>query len=207
MNSLEYLNSISHPAQAASAPSVSLLDQKPVKIGLFALIGVAILAIILMLLGNNSTPSGPAELGNLEVLYSRLTDLSSKVSTYNKQIKSSSLRSAGGSLSAIITNTTSTLSSLLASDYGVEPEKIVPSAELSKEFEDSLATLEKARLNGLLDRAYANELEYAVSVILAVEDSALGKTENESLKSALESSTSSLKNIESDLKNYLKTNK
>ncbi len=204
MNSLEYLNSISRPAQATSAPS-ALLDQKPVKIGLFALLGIVILAIIFMFLSSNSTPSGPAELGNLEVLYSRLTDLSSKVSTYNKQVKSPSLRSTGSSLSIILTNSTSNLSSLLLSDYGLEPEKIAPSAELTSEFETSLASLEKARLNGLLDRTYANELEYAVSVLLAVESSALDKTENESLKSVLESSTSSLENIESDLSDYLKS--
>ena len=208
MNNLEYLNSISSPSSTAPAPPVSsLFDQKPVRIGIIALIVLALFALIFMLFSNNSSPSEPPELGNLKNLYSRLLNLNSELSTYSKQVKSASLRSTGGSLSAIITNSTFSLSSLLTSDYGLNPEEITPSAELASEFESSHSSLEAARLNGLLDRAYANELEYSVSVILAIEGSILEKSENESIKSTLKDSASSLEIIKSDLSNYLKNSK
>ena len=206
MNNLEYLNQISAapaPSSVAKPSLFSSLNKKVLLIIVGAL--VALGAVLGALSYFSSRSSEIPELSSLNSLYLRLNALSETIEAYNDKVKSPALRSSGRSLAVILENDKSSLSSLLASDYGEKVSSLKPDASLEKESKDLLASLEKARLNGLLDRTYANELEYAVSVLLAVESSALDKTENESLKSVLESSTSSLENIESDLSDYLKS--
>lgn len=202
MNNLEYLNQISAPAPSSVAkPSLfSSLNKKVLLIIVGAL--VALGAVLGALSYFSSRSSEIPELSSLNSLYLRLNALSETIEAYNDKVKSPALRSSGRSLAVILENDKSSLSSLLSSDYGEKVSSLKPDASLEKESKDLLASLEKARLNGLLDRTYASELAYEISVLLIYETSASEKSSSSSLKSFLASSSSSLTALKSDLEEF-----
>lgn len=205
MDNLEYLNQISSRAPAPAAPArTSLLDNKLLRIVLGALLGIGLLLIILLAASGSGKSSEPAELANLRELYLRTNNLTSVIGTYNKQIKNSSLRFAGSSLSVVLENSKNNFSSLLESDYGVKPSDLKPESfpALASAFSELSSSLETARLNGLLDRTYANEMAYEISVLLILENSILEKTSSETLVSALKNSSSSLETLSEDFSKY-----
>ncbi len=204
MDNLEYLNQISARANQSNTPKNggSLLDNKLL---VFGLIGAVVIAIILFILMATSSPSEPIELSNLKNLYLRIDNLSSVSEKYKPSVKNSSLRSSGGSLNIILANSQKTFDSILSTKYGVEVSKLATSSELSEEFTNLSSSLEKARLNGILDRIYANEITYQISRILILESSTHEKTKNEELKSAIESSYDSLEKLKDDFSKFSET--
>ncbi len=203
MNNLEYLNQISAapaPSSVAKPSLFSSLNKKVLLIIVGAL--VALGAVLGALSYFSSRSSEIPELSPLNSLYLRLNVLSEAIEAYNDKVKSPALRSSGRSLAVILENDKSSLSSLLASDYGEKVSSLKPDVSLEKESKDLLASLEKARLNGLLDRTYASELAYEISVLLIYETSASEKSSSSSLKSFLASSSSSLTALKSDLEEF-----
>ena len=202
MNSLEYLNQISTPVKSPVAkPSLlSGLNKKVILIAL-GIIAALIIAIIAVSYFSSRSTEIP-ELAPLNSLYLRIDNLSKTIDSYNDKIKSPALRSSGRSLAVILSNDKTELSSLLASDYGEKVSALKLDSALSKEIADYQASLEKARLNGLLDRTYASELAYQVSILLIYETSASEKTSNSKVKTFLSSSSESLETLKSDLEKF-----
>lgn len=202
MNNLEYLNQISTPINPKS-PDNSLLSKINKKLVLIILASLIVIGALLGALSYFSSRSSEIpELSPLNSLYLRFDALSKSIETYNDKIKSPALRSSGRSLAVILSNDKSSLSSLLASEYGEKVSSLKPDSALEQETEKYLAALEKARLNGLLDRNYASELAYEISVLLIYESSASEKTSNSKVKTFLESSSSSLEALKSDLEEF-----
>jgi len=202
MNSLEYLNQISVPLKS-SATAPSLLDKINKKVALIVLgvLGALIFGLVIFSILKSRSLEIP-ELAPLNSLYLRIDSLSKTIETYNPKVKSPSLRSTGQSLSIILAKNRSELSSLLASDYGEEAATLTADNSLLDEIKEYETSLEKARLNGILDRNYASELAYQISVLLIYETSAASKTSNSSVDSFVKSSTSSLETLKSDLEAF-----
>ena len=105
----------------------------------------------------------------LKQLYLRTTNMSTIMEDYNQYLKSSDLRSLGASLAGTLTNATNQLAGVV----GVEdPEAMAPDAETMEEetavLEELNTSLTNARLNGILDRAYANLVGLQVSLIMSM---------------------------------------
>ena len=199
MNDLEYLNQIS--AKANQSSKTGFFDKK-MKIVLGVLGGVILLAIILMSIGGNSSTPEATVSSELTRLYTRASELSKTITKYNSSISHSALRSNGAQLSTLLTEITTSTSSYLTNNLGTDPKKLTltesDAANISKLDDD----LKKARLNGLLDRTYAHEMDYQIDYLLIIEESIHKKNSDNYLNAFIESSSSSLTLLKESFHNY-----
>lgn len=199
MNDLEYLNQIS--AKANQSSKTGFFDKK-MKIVLGVLGGVILLAIILMSIGGNSSTPEATVSSELTRLYTRASELSKTITKYNSSISHSALRSNGAQLSTLLTEITTSTSSYLTNNLGTDPKKLTltesDAANISKLDDD----LKKARLNGLLDRTYAHEMDYQIDYLLIIEESIHKKNSDSYLNAFIESSSSSLTLLKESFHNY-----
>lgn len=195
MNDLEYLNQISAKVNQQQKPA-GLFDKK-MKIVFGVLAGVLILFIILLVAAGGSSKPEATATSELNRLYNRSTELLKTYNAYNGSVRSSSLRSTGTSLSTLLTELSSTTTSYLgdAKTDGVVGEDAQNFLELNN-------TLEKARLNGILDRNYAHEMHYQIRYLIIIEDSVREKTADANLKTYLTSSTESLSRLSETFGNF-----
>ena len=197
MNNIDYLNKISSENQHEKS-SDSLFSSKPLKFGLIA---VAVLALFILIFGALSNSTGK-EKSVFERLNLRLTNVNSSITTYNKSVKSSALRSSGVSLASILEATSLSLTPFYEK-YDLDAKK--PSEKISAgetALLDSLnLELENGKLNGILDRTYARE----ISLLLSLEVELYEKTKDEALKAALESSYTNLETIYPNFNDFSET--
>ncbi len=195
MNDLEYLNQISAGVNRQQKP-VGFFDKKmKIIFGVFA--GVLLLFIVLIAAnGSSQTPEVTAT-SELNRLYSRSNELIKTISDYNGSVRSSSLRSTGASLSTLLTEVSSTSASYLGDTKSDEL-----TADDAQNLTDLVASLENARLNGILDRHYASEMYYQIRYLLIIEDSVRNRTADANLKSYLDSSYTSLSHLGETFNNF-----
>ena len=203
MNDMAYLQQISVGTNPSPAPS-PLFSGKAFKLlGLFA--GIALFLILLLTLVSALTPKETSLDTELSRIYLRASSLNEMVTSYNSSVKSSSLRASGASLSVLLTELSTSSASSLDTLYGLKSDKLSLSAEDSALLDKSTTALESARLNGILDRAFASEMSYQISHLLILEDLALSKSSDPAVSSYLESSRSSLTTLQSSFSNFSET--
>ena len=120
------------------------------------------------------------------------------ISTYQKSVKSSVLRSSSASLYSVLSNTSRELSDYLTQTYssykaGSEKKELKNAAELQKNELDS--DLFEAKINGILDRIYAHKMAYEISLFMTEESSIYNSTGSDTLKGILETSYDSLEKL------------
>lgn len=199
MNDLEYLNQIS--AEANKSSKTGFLDKK-MKIVLGVLGGVILLAIILMSLGGGSSTPKATVSSELSRLYTRSSELNKTIANYNQSIGHSALRSYGTQLSTLLTEITTNTSSYLSKNLGIESKNLTITASDAANIETLKTDLEKARLNGILDRTYAHEMDYQIDYLLIIEESIRKKTSETYLSTFIESSINSLDLLKESFHNY-----
>lgn len=173
--SVDYLNQI-----APQAPPRQRFKPGP---KLFALVGAAlvVLIIIVSIVVNVVVNS---QRHPLEQLAARLTSTQKLTTDVKPNLKSSKLRSLNSNLELFLTNTNRDIATPLLS-AGVDTKKLSKSV-LEEESGASVAErLEDARLNGVLDRAYAREMSYRLSTLLTLMKQIYSSTGNKDLKSFL----------------------
>ena len=195
MNDLEYLNQISAGVNRQQKP-VGFFDKKmKIIFGVFA--AVLLLFIVLIAAnGSSQTPEVTAA-SELNRLYSRSNELIKTISDYNGSVRSSSLRSTGTSLSTLLTEVSSTSASYLGE---AKTDELTP--DDAQNLADLTASLESARLNGILDRHYASEMYFQIRYLLIIEDSVRSRTGDANLKSYLNSSYASLSHLGETFNNF-----
>lgn len=202
MDNFEYLNQISQSNRPVKRKS----STNP-KTGLIIKLSAAgvVLFFLLMAVG--------AMLGNLnskttsltKQLYSRTTSLNTVITTYNRDLKSSQLRAITASLSTILTNASNQLSGYLTAKSKdknalVLDEKTTASeTKLINELNESL---NNAKLNGVLDRYYDNQIGLQVSLLLAQTSQLLARTKDPDLILILTNLHTSLETIHQSIENY-----
>ena len=199
MNDLEYLNQIS--TKANQSAKTGLFDKK-MKIVLGILGGVILLVVVLMSVVGNSSNSESTVSSELSRLYTRATELNKTITNYNRSVSHSALRSNGAQLSTLLTEVIANSSTYLSKNLGIEPKKLTITGKDAANIKKLNSDLEKARLNGLLDRTYAHEMEYQIDYLLIIEESIQKKTSESYLKAFIESSTNSLNLLKESFHNY-----
>lgn len=212
MDNMAYLQQISSPTpQQAKSPIASLFSGRLIKI----LIGLAVLAILIIIIGSLIPQnSGNSERSQVEQIQLRSSNLIKTIGTYNKSLKSSSLRSTGQSLSSVLAETNRNLAALLKSDYSVSEEEKESASSLSKDTKTSEEnyinklnqTLENARLNANLDRTYARQMALETAILSSLESSLLAKTSNNNLKTILTTSLNNLSPLHNAFDNFTDNN-
>lgn len=202
MNNLEYLNEISKSNRPTS-PS----KKSPVNFGLIfkILLGATIITALLMalvvLVNNGATRATDLT----QQLYMRMTNVNKTISTYNGSLKSSQLRSINYSLSGTITGASAQLATYLSDTSESKSPLTPPSTIVTSEtkLNDNInATLDRAKLNGTLDRIYSAQIQMQVSLMMSITSEILARDKSPALAEILNSFYSNLHVISETLNNY-----
>ena len=207
MNNKEYLEQISSQTRPTKAPGALFglsLNAKTIKI----LIGLAIAALVIIIIGSILSASGPknTEQDYLSQIYLRTDNLTKSIEKYNKYVKSSELRSMGNSLSAVLTetnyNVTTYLREVLEVKSPGQPEKEKIVTDETAHAEELDKALEDGRLSGTMDRVYAREFAYEIGMLSALESEAIARTKNDTLKNELTTSSNNLGTLYDQFNNF-----
>lgn len=200
MNNLEYLNQISQetrPTKSKKSSSMSLIIKIAVG-GLAAFLFIMCLGIAL-----GSGKSTPTDLA--KQLYVRTTNLGTALTTYNKSLKSSQLRAIGTSLNGVLTGASASLANYLSADGEDKADLNPPEKLLATEtttIEELDTALNNAKLDGILDRVYANQIQLQVSLIITFISQLEQRTKDTELLDIISQYQSNLYVIEQSLQNY-----
>ncbi len=200
MNNLEYLNQISQETRPTSAKKSNPLSLV-IKIAVGGI--VAFLFIICVGIVLNAGKSSPTDL--TKQLYVRTANLNTTLTTYNKSLKSSQLRAIGTSLNGVLTGASASLSNYLLPEGGEKADLNPPEKLLATETttdEELNTALNNAKLNGILDRVYANQIQLQVSLLIAFISQLEPRTKDETLLDIISQYQSNLYVIEQSLENY-----
>lgn len=194
MDEKEYLKQISASVRPEKKPKTSFMSSIFFKVG----VGGLVIFIMIMILGGIIS-GGKADLQTRGInLKLHLDNTADVISTYQKSVKSSVLRSSSASLYSVLSNTSRELSDYLTQTYssykaGSEKKELKNAAELQKNELDS--DLFEAKINGILDRIYAHKMAYEISLFMTEESSIYNSTGSDTLKGILETSYDSLEKL------------
>ena len=132
-----------------------------------------------------------------------LLDSGGPMLSYQDDLRSAELRGYTTNLVNSLTTAQNKLASV-ASAVNVNPESfhqdvIDKEAAAMSEFSSEL---ESAKLNGRIDRAFAINAAYQITLLISLEEQARGKATNSAYASALDNSLSDLELIYNSFKNY-----
>lgn len=203
MDNFEYLNQISQ----SNRPAKRKLSTKGPKTSLIVKLSAAGIVLFFLLMAFGSM------LGNLngksnnltKQLYNRTTSLNTVLNTYNRSLKSSQLRAIGVSLSAILTNASNQLSGYLTVNSKDKNALVLDektAASETKLIDELNESLNNAKLNGVLDRYYDNQIGLQVSLLLAQTSQLLARTKDANLTAILTNLHTSLETIHQSIESY-----
>ncbi len=203
MNNLEYLNQISQSSRPVSTKKTTSSKFPVALIAKIVGIGLAIFMVILLIGGIiSNVNSRIPEL--TKQIYTRSINLDKTLKTYNKLLKSSRLRSIGSSLDAILTSSQNQLENYLESKYG--KQATTPKNSILEEETTMTEKLERnltnARLNGILDRMYKNQIEYQVSLLLSMCSELEARAKDDALLEIITQMDSNLTTIQESFETY-----
>ena len=203
MDGQEYLNQIAAANRPVKKTSNGIMSSKFFKFGLIAAGALVVIIIIGMILGGGK---GGEKNQSIE-LYLHINNTNEMIQKYQPNVKSSDLRSSSASLSGILTDVNKKIESYLTEKYNFKEkdvkEKVADEAESKKEELDD--ELFEAKINGTLDRVYAYNMAYEISIIMSEESKLLKSVKDETLKEALTSNYNSLENLYSKFNDFSET--
>ena len=172
-----------------------------------AIIGVVLFILIVIIgsfLGGSQT-GGKNQAISLKLHIDKTLAVISK---YQPSVKSSTLRSSSASLYSVLSNTSRDLTNVMTSIYkdykpGKEDPKLINTADLEQDALDS--SLSDAKINGVLDKVYANKMAYEISLIATMEANLYDSTNNEALMDILSTSYDSLNNLYASFNDFSST--
>lgn len=205
MDNFEYLNQISQSNRPTKRsfmkPKGGLKTSMVVKL----VAGGIVLFFLLMAFGSMLGNLGNKSSELTKQVYVRTTNLNQVVTTFNRDLKSSQLRAIGTSLATVLTNTSNQLSAYLVKD-GKDKNALIPDTKTTESeaaLTDELnTTLTNAKLNGVLDRFYDNQIGLQVSLLMAQVSELNARTKDSELKQILLPFYSSLSTIHQSFESF-----
>ncbi len=203
MDGQEYLDRISASnRKPTQGPGSRILGSKFFWVGA---IGIGVF-ILIAVVGAILRGSGGGEKSQCLELLAHIEYTSEMIDEYQPSIKSSDLRSSSASFYSVLTNTDNGLQDYVATKYKVKDIKKSLSQKTQKTIEAERDALDedlfKAKINGILDRTYADKMAYELSLIMAQEENISDATRDDALMEILDSSYNSLKNLYDKFNNF-----
>lgn len=195
MNNLEYLNEISKTSRPVKTGKGANGFGTIIKIAVAGIAVFVLLLIIGMVIGKKSDST--ANLG--PQIYLRTTNLEKTVTTYNRSLRSSKLRSIGLTLSSTLTGAINQMDPTFKNSISKNKELTASETEYIAELENTLTT---AKLNGMLDRTYANQMQLQTALLLSMLEQAINHTKDENLKNIYTQYQANLYTANADFTNY-----
>lgn len=199
MDGQNYLNKISQEARPVKTDKG--LFKSPLFLGV---IGAVILMILIMIIGSSFDGKESMSDRSISLKY-HLDDTLEVTNRYQDLIKSSVLRSSSAALKSILANTSKDLTSYMINNYDFKEDSknVISLREKSALNKDALLDdLFNAKITGTLDRVYAHKLTYEIGLIMSEESGLYEETSDETLKSLLGTSYSSLETIYKDFDDF-----
>lgn len=188
--SIDYLDQLAGPTSRG-------IDKKFIIIGIAGVVAL-IAATFLLFATPNSSPSTKSEIS----LYTTMVDVEATTSQSKRHIKSSQLAAINSNLRTSLVNATRDMSDPLTS-MGQDPASLKAAAKKPPYHDDKLvATLEDARLNGIYDRVYANEINNKVLFILTYMESIEKNNSRESMQTFIKNNQSNFTEIQESIEKY-----
>lgn len=197
-NYLDQISATNRPVKKSKGGIGGILSSKIFLIVAGAVVLFIILAIIGAVLGSNKTD----EKSLAYSLKVHLDNTNSAVQEYQSSIKSSKLRSESASLQGVLSNSSKELTDYLVSKYNVKEKDISKDATPDESLKNELF---EAKINGVLDRIFAQKMAYEISMFLAEENKIIKSTNNDSLKGLLQTSYDSLSNLYDNFNDFSET--
>ena len=199
MNNLEYLNQISKTSRPVKNSGNNQGFGTIIKIAVIGVVAFIILFIVGAIISsksNSASTLGPQ-------IYIRTTNLEKTINTYNKSLPvilgspewSSNSKASSLSLTAATNQLDPFFKSSASKDKNLTQSETEYQANLD-------GTLTNAKLNGMLDRAYANQMQLQTSLLLSMLEQAINHTRDENLKNIYAQYQSNLTATNTDLVNY-----
>ncbi len=201
MDNLEYLNQISKSTRPAPPNKFALILKNPIT--RFVFLG-AIVAVIIVIVINVISAISNRTTNLSREIYLRSSTLNSIVSENKSLIKSSQLRAISVSLQNVISNSSREFVAYYTSPDGgnsLSPTQDQVNAENANAQQVRL-TLQNARLNGILDRIYTNELNLQIRLLMSMISELVARTSDERLKTVGTNYYNNLLPIQSSLESY-----
>lgn len=205
VSNAEYLNQIAAENRALKAQPVKTFGNINISPNMikWGIIGTVAFFVILFI-GSLLSGGTDREKELIDQIVLRTSNISTSINNYNPHVKSSDLRSMSTSLSAVLSEVNLNLTNYKTENYPEDKSSESDPLYVSEtEFNAILVNdLEVARLSGRLDRIYAREYSYQISMLLSLESELYSRTDSTQLQSYLTSSTNNLKLIQSQLDSY-----
>lgn len=189
---VDYLDQI---ASSNSKPKFSPNRRKLLIIGGILAIILAVVLLLSVILNLNTSGKDSQRLA------ARLQSLSEIASDSQSNIKSSQLLSINSDLNLYLTNAVRDIADPLAAG-GVNIERLDSSIVAEESGDELAAYFEDARLNAVFDRNYSREMAYQLEMVLILMQQIYNRTNNESMKSFLETSSQNLEPIQQRFSNF-----
>lgn len=203
MDNQEYLKQISSTVRPEKK-STGFLSSTLFKV----IVGGVAAIIVVVVMGSILTGGQTNNKERLTSLKLHIENTLSIISSYQSNIKSSSLRSSSTSFSGVLSNTNRELTDYIKErklsykNDSAEYKKMKKDADNHKDELD--ADLFEAKINGILDRIFAHKMALEISLIAAEEDS-ISRAEGGVLESILSTSYNSLNNLYDNFNEFSET--
>lgn len=203
MDNQEYLSQIAATVRPEKKSRGGFLKSPLVIAGA---IMIAVMIVIWIIFGVTNSGGGIKE--QVTRLMLHFDDTAAVVDEYRADVKAASLRSSSATLYLTLNNTSRELTDYLASKYSLAKDKIEAGmVEEAKLQADALsADLFRAKANGVLDSVYAEKIAYEILLLMNEETKVYNNTGDEELKSLINTSYSSLKNLYDEFNDFSGSN-
>ncbi len=188
MDGQEYLNQISASVRPEKPPRKGLLGSPIVKYILIGVVAFTVIAIVGSMIGGGNENKNNKSLA----LKLHIDNTLGVISSYQPRVKSSVLRSDSAVLYSVLSNTSRDMSEFVKNNKKKYKDLIKKEDAMAEELK---ADLFEAKINGILDKVYANKMAYEISLIMQRESVLYKNTSNEQLKEVLYTSSNSLENL------------
>ena len=169
MDNIAYLNQISSKNKPKKS---ALFGEKKFKI-IGIVIGIITLLVILLIIFTN-LPAQETDL--VRRLGFRTKNLNTLIKDNQSNIKSAKLRASSTSLTAILDGMLQNIPSYYADPNSTTPDFV--KNEENETYNLAVQTLNDGKITGTFDRAYARQMSFYVSILVALIDDVLAQTNN-----------------------------
>lgn len=200
MNKQEYLDQISARAPVQKKGLPGFLTSKFFWIVIGTLLGLALILGVGSALSGNKTSTED----KVSELVLQIAGLNEVIGSYQGSVKSSTLRGYSASLSSVLSNTNSQLTSFATETYKFKEKNVDEEiqnrvAEHIQELDNELFS---AKITGNLDEIFDLKMVYEISLIASQEQSILSTAKNSALVDILSPSLDSLSNLSNEFDQY-----
>ena len=170
--------------------------------------GAVVLFILLAVIGGVLSGSKSSPKQKIYAFNMHIDNTAEVFDEFRNKVKSSELRSYYTTLSSLLVNVRGQLDSYLSSKNNGKNEdakKILGEKkieQLTLERDDLENELFEAKINGNLDRVYENKMTYEIATLMSEESEIAKSSSDESLKSIMEGSYTSLENLYNQMSNF-----